>query len=272
MSAPLVTLLTDFGTADGYVAAMRGVLIRLCPQARHVTISHEIPPQDVRRGAFVLASAAPWFPPDTVHLAVVDPGVGTDRRAIVVEAGRHLHVGPDNGLFTLVLDRVPDARVFEIARRDLGPREIHPTFHGRDLFAPVAAHLAGGLPPDELGPPIDDPVRLSIEPPLVAEDRLELTVLDVDRFGNVTTNLPRGGLVAPRAGLAPRIGVPDQPPRPLARTYAESAPGGTVVLWGSSGWLEIARNRDSAAAALGLAPGDRVRLALAWGEADAGEA
>ena len=268
MPCPLVTLLTDFGTADGYVAAMRGVLYRLCPHARHVTISHEIPPQGVWRGAFVLASAAPWFPPGTVHLAVVDPGVGTDRRAIVVEAGRQVLVGPDNGLFTLVLDRAPDARVFEITRRDLGPREIHPTFHGRDLFAPAAAHLAGGLPSDELGPPVDDPVWLAIEPPVVADDRLELTVLDVDRCGNVATNLPRGALVPPRPGLVPRLGVPGQPPRRLARTYAESAPGATIVLWGSSGWLEIARNRDSAATALGLSPGDRVQLALAWSDAD----
>ncbi|GAB4222778.1 MAG: hypothetical protein Kow0062_21420 [Acidobacteriota bacterium] len=264
MDRPVVTLLTDFGTADGYVAAMRGVLCRLCPEARQVTISHEIPPQDVWRGAWVLATAAPWFPPGTVHLAVVDPGVGTDRRPIVVRAGGQTCVGPDNGLFTHVLDGDPDAAVHVIARRDLGPRRIAPTFHGRDLFAPAAAHLVRGLAPGDLGPRIDDPVRLPVEPPRVTGDALELTVLDVDRFGNVTTNLARHALVPPRAGLEPRVGLPGRPPGPLALTYAEAEPGATVVLWGSSDRLEIARNRDSAAAALGLAPGDRIRLALRW--------
>jgi len=264
MSTPLITLLTDFGTADAYVAAMRGVLLRLCPAARHVTITHEVPPQDVWRGAFVLAGAAPWFPPRTVHLAVVDPGVGTDRRAIVVASGSHLFVGPDNGLFTLVLDRDPRARVLRIDRRDLGPVRIHPTFHGRDLFAPVAARLAAGLDPGQLGPPIDDPVRLALEPARVGADRIEVTVLDVDRFGNVTTNLAPGDLVPPAPGRTPRLGLPGQPARPLARTYAEAEPGATILLWGSSGWLEIARNRDSAAEALGLGPGDRLRLSLAW--------
>ncbi|MDH3285304.1 MAG: SAM-dependent chlorinase/fluorinase, partial [Acidobacteriota bacterium] len=191
--APIISLTTDFGVSGPYVGAMRGVLLSRCPSARLVDITHRIPPHDVLAGAFVLAAAAPWFPDGTIHLAVVDPGVGGVRRALVVQTHRQLYVGPDNGLFTAILDREPRAALYAIDRSRLGLMEAHPTFHGRDLFAPVAAELASGLEPSRVGERVSDPVRgWSAGPRACGPDgSLELRVLDVDRFGNVTTDLTR---------------------------------------------------------------------------------
>ena len=169
---PIVTLTTDCGCGDYYVGAMKGAILRIAPEAQLVDISHQIPPQDVLAAAFVLRHAAREFPPGTVHLAVVDPGVGTQRRPLALQSSGHLWVGPDNGLFSFVLDRA-DSRVHEIIRRDLGRPDPSNTFHGRDLFAPLAAHLCRGLDLAAVGPPVADPVRLAESAPCKSAGRID---------------------------------------------------------------------------------------------------
>ena len=248
----LVTLLSDFGTQDGYVGAMKGVLFREHPAVRVVDLSHEVPAQDVVAGAFALAQAAPWFPPGTIHVAVVDPTVGTGRRALVIEAGGSIFIGPDNGLLTLAarldgagtatwaIDRVPESW------------SVHPTFHGRDLFARVAARLAAGAEVREFARCPVDPVRLAVPRPERRGDHWHGVVVHVDRFGNLITNLPADtvgeGLVEVEGVSAPRVS-----------TYGQVERGQLLACPSSSGHLEIAIRDGSAAATLHARRGARVR-------------
>src|SRR3954469_13196012 len=191
----LLTLLTDFGTADYYVAAVKGTVLRLAPRTTLVDVSHEVPPGDVETASFLLWAAAPSFPDRTVHLAVVDPGVGSGRRILAVRAGTGIFVAPDNGLLTPFLD---GAEVRSVERTDLflaGPGQ---TFHGRDRFAPVAAWLLRGGGEAGLGPEIADPRRLSAPPPRREPGRISGRVVHVDRYGNLVTNVPTGWLPAAR--------------------------------------------------------------------------
>jgi hypothetical protein len=264
METPILTLLTDFGLTDPYVGAMKGVVLRLAPAGTQmVDLTHEIPAHDVWTGAYTLAAAAPWYPEGTVHVAVVDPGVGSDRRAVVARTGRHLYVAPDNGLLTAIFDREQLEAVYSIDDRSLGLAPMHPTFHGRDLFAPVGARLAGGLDPALCGAPLEDPVRLYRDPPARREDgTIAATVLHVDRFGNVTTDVTPARL---------RTWYPETPEPAFAleesgdvlpwhASYAFARKGRLFVLWGSSGYLEIALNQDSAARALNVGAGSRLRF------------
>ncbi len=261
MSAPVITLTTDFGHDDPYVGAMCGAILTLAPEAKLVDISHGVPPHDIRAGAFTLASAAPYFPAGTVHLAVVDPGVGTARRGLVAETGRFFFVGPDNGLFTAVFEREPPRAIHAIERLEYGLSPIHPTFHGRDLFGPIAARLAAGtLRPAELGPAIADPVRLHPPRPAGAEGgTLELPVLHVDRFGNVTLALHEDEL---RGRALPNALTVAGAEIPLRRTYGELPAGTLLALWGSAGHLELAVCEGNAADRLGVSPGALVSVRL----------
>jgi len=257
---PLVTLTTDFGSADPYVGTVRGVLHSDCPGVQIADISLEVPPYDLLAAAYLLGAAAPWFPAGTVHLAVVDPGVGGPRRALAFASGGQLFVGPDNGLFTAIFDRatIDELRSIDAAR--WGRPVTHPTFHGRDLFAPAAAALARGVPLAEIGPEAPDPVRLPIQPPVREPGGWLLGVLHVDRFGNVATNLTRERLEA--VGDSPgALGLPgSRHPLPFRRTFGEGAGEGVFLLWGSSGYLELAVDRESAAARLDLSAGDPLEL------------
>jgi hypothetical protein len=265
MSGPTITLLTDFGTRDGYVGAVRGVLATLCPAARLADISHDVAAHDLLGGAFVLAAASRWYPDGTVHLAVVDPGVGGPRRGVVAVTDRFVFVAPDNGLLTLVLDQAPGAEVREIERLDLGLDRIHPTFHGRDLFAPLAARIAEGLDPRAVGGPVAEPVRLALERPRRDDDGgLQAAVLHVDRFGNITTNVDLDaftGLLGPveQCQLALDEGAT---PLPFVATYCEGPAGAPFLLWGSSGYLEIAVDRARADEIVPVRPGDPIRFAV----------
>ncbi len=272
---PVVTLITDFNTADGYVGAMKGVVLSICPRAQLVDITHAIPPQDVCRAAFALYNAARFFPAGTIHLAVVDPGVGTPRRPLAARVGGMTYVGPDNGLFTLVLQAHPPEMVVELQNPAYRAGEVSHTFHGRDLFAPTAAHLAAGVPLREFGPAVDDWVALPL-PPLTLRppDQVAGEVVYCDHFGNAVTNI--GVLRWEREGLALtpllndhrlalRLPADVRVERlgrrlPLCTTYGEVASGAPLALVGSSGWLEIAVRDGSAAAVLGLQPGDKVFL------------
>jgi S-adenosylmethionine hydrolase len=255
--APLVTLTTDYGAGSGFPAQLKGVLLTLMPDLRIVDLSHGVPAYDLVAGALLLEACVPTFPSHAVHLAVVDPGVGTARRGLcVVDAeGRRL-VGPDNGLFTPFLG--PGARAFELSEPALVPAPRRPTFHGRDVFAPVAAALAGGADPERLGPPVADPVRL---PWPVAEriaGQVRGVTLAVDPFGNLVTSIREEDL----AGAEVRVVLCDGRPARWVRTFGDGTPGELLALVGSGGRVEVAVREGSAAAHLHRWRGVEVRLLL----------
>jgi S-adenosyl-L-methionine hydrolase (adenosine-forming) len=249
----IVTLTTDFGTRDPYVAAMKGVILGIARDARLVDATHEIAPHDVTEGALALEAIAPWFPPGTVHLAVVDPGVGTARRGLVVVRERALFVGPDNGLFTPFLDE-GGWGAFELVAPAYRLREVSTTFHGRDVFAPAAAHLAQGVAPERLGPAVADPVRLPWPTVREATGAVAGTVLHVDRFGNLVTSI-RADAFGAWGGISVRMGGKALP---FVSTYGDLEPGQPGALVGGSGRLEIAVREGSAAVRLKASRGTPV--------------
>ena len=251
----IITLTTDFGLQDSYVAAIKAVILSLLPEARLVDISHEVPAQDVAHAAFLLKSSALLFPAGTVHLAVVDPGVGSTRRAMAIAAQDHFFVGPDNGLFTDFLG--PSSQVVLLNRPEFFRAKVSATFHGRDLFAPVAAHLARGVELSSLGAPLADPVKLPRPQPKVLPDRIVGEVIHVDRFGNLITNIT-ADLIPPHSFI--RIKGKDIPGLSL---HYQSAPAGTLLaLIGSTNLLEISLPEDSAALVLKVRPGQTVEVLL----------
>ena len=255
----IVTLLTDFGTADYFVAAMKGVVLGRAPGARLVDVTHEVPPQDIAAAAFTLLAVYREFPPGTVHVVVVDPGVGSARRAIVVSAAGQRFVGPDNGVFSHVLDREPGARAWHLDDPRHFRHPVSATFHGRDVFAPVAAALAAGAEPESLGGEVGDPVRL--EPIAVRRDpdgTVHGTVLHVDRFGNCVTTLAPGDLPAGAGAL--RLSVGGREVRELRPHYAGARSGEPFAIAGSAGFLEVSVDGASAAEMLGVRRGDPVVL------------
>jgi hypothetical protein len=254
----IITLTTDFGLADGYAAAMKGVILSRAPRATVVDLSHEIAPFDVHHAAFVLRQAAPYFPPGVVHVCVVDPGVGGPRRGLAIAAQRQLFVGPDNGVFTPFLNEA--ARVFELTNPDLWLPQAGATFHGRDLFAPTAVHLAQGLPPADCGPPVTDAVRLPAWEVRREGDAFVAAVVHVDRFGNAITGLTSERLAELGADSL-RAQLPTGEVVPLRRAYADVLPGEPLTLVGSSGLLEIAVREGSAAQRFGLTRGAPIRFA-----------
>ena len=253
---PLVTLTTDFGAGSGYPAQVKAVLLSALPEARIVDVSHEVPAFDLLAGALLLEACVPWFPREAVHLAVVDPGVGTVRRALCVvdPEGRRL-VGPDNGLLTPFLG--PGAAVRELVTGPLLPAPRSATFHGRDLFAPAAAHLARGGAPEALGPELRDPVRLPWPAAVRAGDELRGEALRADGFGNLVTSIRVADLTGPVTAAF----AGGRPAR-FVRTFGEGAPGELLALVGSGGRVELAVREGSAAAALGATRGIPVRLLL----------
>lgn len=247
-----ITLLTDFGST--YTAAMKGKILSVVPDARIVDVSTKIPSHSVREGAFLLRSVVRHFPP-AVHLGVVDPGVGTRRRGLILRAGKSYLVGPDNGLLVPAARALGKGEAFEITKAFPG---VSRTFHGRDVFAPVAAHLARGDAPDDFGVPLPNPVDLDLDNYAISEDVLSGEVLMVDGFGNVVTNIPAGAvasLLSPgtRVGLHGKI-------VPFAATYGEVEVHRPLVLVGSHDCVEISVNQGSAAETFRLKTGDRVQL------------
>jgi hypothetical protein len=260
MSAPLVTLTTDFGPGSSYVAAMKGALLARTPQARLIDLSHAIPPQDVEAAARFLCEAVPWYPGGTTHVVVVDPGVGTERAILCVEWQRQRLLVPDNGCWTpLVESSVGRPRVVEVSVARFWHHDVAPTFHGRDIFAPVAAALCNGLPPDELGQPAKSWMSISLPRPTFDGGALRGVVVAVDRFGNLlsnihTTDLHALGLTNWSAQVAGRP-VPHR-----VTTYGQAPPGTLVALVSSSGVVEIAVVNGSAAEQLGLGRGSAVEV------------
>jgi len=253
---PLVTLLTDFGTADYYVAALKGVLLSRAPGSTLVDVTHDVPPGDVETAAFLLDAAARWFPEGTVHLVVVDPGVGGDRRILAARRGGHRFVAPDNGALGAVLG---DAEAHAVRAEGLFVPGPGATFHGRDRLAPVAAHLAAGGVLEELGPAIDDPVRLDLPPPRRAAGLARGRVAHVDRFGNLVTDVPTRW-VGDRDAVVARLGGREVTRR--AGHYAEMPAGEPAWLPGSLGTVELALRGESLSRRWGLGRGEPVELAF----------
>ena len=254
MSRPIVTLLTDFGSRDGHVGAMKGVILSRGPEARLVDLAHDVAPGDVAAASFALAAAAPHFPPGTVHVAVVDPGAGTARRGLALELGAHRYVGPDNGLFAIVLADASDAPLAARALENpaLWREPVSPVFHGRDVFAPVAAHLASGGALDAVGPALARAalVGAAASEPTWSGGALRGRVVHVDRFGNLVTNVR----VAAGAARGASVEIEGRTLTVVA-TYGDAPSGALVALVGSTGRLEIAVNGGSAAERLGASVG-----------------
>jgi len=260
---PLVTFTSDFGHEDWFVGVVHGVVHEICPPARIVDLTHAIPPGDVGRASFVLEAACPDFPPGTVHLAVVDPGVGTARHALAVRARGQLFVGPDNGILEWALSD-PDAEVRALTEDHWFRHPVSRTFHGRDVFAPVAAHLACGRPLESFGPALADPVRAPRPAVRALDGGLAGCVVFVDRFGNALTNLTAEALAAafrgvPEETIVVRIG--SRSIRGLARSYGDAPIGTLLAIVGSSGRLEIAQVGGNAATRFGFGEGDPVVVA-----------
>jgi S-adenosylmethionine hydrolase len=259
MAIPIITLTTDFGTRDPWVGIMKGVILGICPDARLVDLTHEIAPQDVLEAAMALDSATRFFPEGTVHLGVVDPGVGGSRHPMAARAGGHLFVGPDNGLFTFSLERAGrDGVVVRLEAPEYRLIPLSRTFHGRDLFAPAAAHLAAGLALERLGPSLADPVLLPVPRARRDGNMIVGEVIAADRFGNLVTSVTEkdmqtlGGPTAVEMGSR-SVGSPRE-------SYADARVGEPAAIIGSAGRLEIFVRGGSAAATLGASRGTAVRV------------
>jgi S-adenosylmethionine hydrolase len=258
MSRPVIALLTDFGLRDHYVGTMKGVALGICPDAALVDISHEVPPHDVVAGARELAAAYRYFPAGTIFLIVVDPGVGSLRRGIALEAGDYRFVAPDNGVVSAVLDETPARKIVELTERRYARPTVSRTFEGRDRFAPAAAWLAKGIELSALGRPAVAVQRLDLPRAEASEGGLKGTVMRVDRFGNLVTNIDRRTFDRVAAGSALEIRAGGQPVPRVVSTYADVEPGGVCALFGSTDHLEIAVNGGSAADALKIGRGAAV--------------
>jgi S-adenosylmethionine hydrolase len=258
MSRPIITLTTDFGTTDSYVPAMKGVILGLCPEASLVDICHDVEPQAVRQAAFLLSTAVPYFPPDTIHLVVVDPGVGSERRPIVVKTGRASYVAPDNGVLSLVLDREPARMAIQLTDPRYRLPEVSATFHGRDIFAPAAAHLAKGTELAQMGPSFSPSQLVTLPGPFSLPQHKGAwrgEILHIDHFGNLVTSFQ---ISDSQSRLAVTVGR--QRIEPLHHTFADVDRGQMLIYKGSSGYLEVAMREGNAAAKLGVHIGDPVQV------------
>lgn len=243
----IVTLLTDFGAKDAYVGAMKGAILEICPEAIIIDISHEVARHNVLEGAFILSQASPYFPEGSVHLAVVDPGVGTERRRIIVKGSRSLYVGPDNGVLSLAAEKEGVVKVFEIKNEKFMLPHPSRTFEGRDIFAPTAAYLARGVDIEEFGPEIKGFTGFSIPKPEKWSKKLRGEIIHTDNFGNITTNIPEDMFGEFAEGKSIKVSIGKISKNcPLCRAYGEVSAGSPLIIPGSSGFIEVAVNQGSA--------------------------
>ncbi len=276
MARPVITLTTDFGTADPFVGTMKGIILGINPEASVVDITHEVPPQDIHAGAFLFDAAHQYFPPGAIHVLVVDPGVGTGRRPLLVVSPTARFVGPDNGLLSYLYAEagapIPPGESFEDGESPLpdGWRAYHltnhqywhhplsSTFHGRDIFAPVAAYLSTGVPPEAMGAAVDTVTAFVVPRPVERDGKLVGCVLQVDRFGNLVTSIQASLLFSADADIV--IDVGGHEVQGLAGSYQEGTP--LLAIIGSHGYLEICAANSNASQMLGLGVGDEVRVGL----------
>jgi S-adenosyl-L-methionine hydrolase (adenosine-forming) len=259
MTRPILTLTTDFGLTDHFAGTMKGVILGICPAAQIVDISHGVTPFEIAEGAYLIAQAWRYFPKKTVHVVVVDPGVGTARRPILVEAGGHYFLGPDNGVLSMVYLH-EKSKVRHVTNQKYFRHPVSQTFHGRDIFAPVGAHLAAGVPPARIGKLMQDYLKPEFEKPHRAGKRTWIgRILKIDRFGNIVTNFH----VSDFGDLATRnfsLALGPQEVTALARNYAECAAGELCLILGSSGYYEVSLREGSAAKHIKCEPGAAIEL------------
>ena len=263
-SGRIVTLLTDFGLRDHFVASMKGVMLGLNPDLTLVDISHLVPPQDIRTGAFLLGQAYDSFPPGTIHLVVVDPGVGTERRVLAATAGGYFFVAPDNGILSYV-QKADDFHAYEVTADHYYRKPVSSTFHGRDIFAPVAAWISRDIPLQQLGNELAEPVMMQIPTPArVKEGLIQAAIMAVDHYGNMITNLTPGHLPEfdPAQPLPFKILAGKQEITAYHVNYGEAKQGEVFIIEGSTGHIEISMRGTSAAAALGLKAGSPIGVLL----------
>lgn len=281
-SDPIITLLTDFGEQDGFVGTMKGVILGIVPHAQLVDFSHLIAPQAVRQAAFVLMTSTPFFPEGAVHLVVVDPGVGSERRPVAVRTERASYVAPDNGVLSFVLSQIDTYDAVELRNPNYRLSDVSNTFHGRDVFSPAAAHLAAGVPLEELGPSISDLRTLPLPKLEIERDRIKGEVLNVDRFGNVRTSIlyleregremlllrpffaTDGGQIGVKrfSAARARIVVGSLTIEAISNTFSDVEIGAPVAYVGSERGLEVALNQGDLAGEFSIQPGDPVEVFL----------
>lgn len=258
----IITFLSDFGTKSSYVAQMKGVANDIAPQVKCVDISHDISPYNIRMGAFILRSASPFFPQGTIHVAIVDPGVGTNRRGIVVVTKYQIFIGPDNGLLIPAAHEFGNYLVYEITNTELQRTLISNTFHGRDIFTPVAAHLLTGIPFHQIGPQIDDYIDLRLEPAIRVGERFDASVIFIDEFGNIITNVEYGQIQdLAQLGKELLLKFGKRKIRLIfTNSYGFVQPGKAIAIIGSSGYLEISINQGNAMQILNISQEDNFIL------------
>jgi len=258
---PIITLTTDYGSSDHLVGAIKGVILKINPDAKVVDICHNVMPYDILDGALTIAHAYSYFPPRTIHLVVVDPGVGTERRPILVSADQHYFVAPDNGVLSMVYEKEPRITIRHVTSEHYFLNPVSNTFHGRDVFAPVAAWLSKNWQTASFGDEITDYVRFSIPKPKLSGQELKGVVLRIDNFGNLITNLtPEDWAQIVQPGGKFKIVLGNKEIRQLAQNYAHGAPRDAFAIVGSSGFLEISVNKGSAARTLGVQRGAEVTV------------
>jgi S-adenosylmethionine hydrolase len=261
---PLISLLTDFGSLDPFVGEMKAVILSICPETRIIDLTHQVQKFDVRLGSFLLAGAVSYFPSGTIHVGVVDPGVGSNRRAIVVQSRRAVYVGPDNGLLIPAAQREGILHVYELTNRSFMRNEISATFHGRDVFAPAAAHLACGKMPRECGPEISDYIQPSYSQPTFDGKTITCEVLHIDGFGNIVTNVSNH-VESLELEFGDKVSLAIKKkriPARFVRTYSDLKREEFGILFGSHGFLEIACREDSAAGRVRVRIGSVVHVGV----------
>ena len=259
LRVPPITLLTDFGTADYFVGAVKGVILSINPDAAIVDITQEIPPQDIEAAAFTLLAAWSSFPAGTIHVAVVDPTVGSSRRPILIQAREQFFVGPDNGVFSYVCEQT-SAQIFHLNNAKYFRHAVSPTFNGRDVFAPVAAALSTGIEPEKLGTKINDYVRLPSLKPEISHGKIKARIIHIDRFGNCVTNITPAELTGEKIKAGVKLSVKGKLVKSFRSFFAEETGGRDKIfaIWGSAGFLELAASGESAAKILNVQRGDSV--------------
>jgi hypothetical protein len=260
MKNPVITLLTDFGTRDYYLASMKGVILGINPRCVLIDITHQVSQHDIREGAFILANAYSYFPKGTTHLAVVDPGVGGLRKPVLLVTQHYCFVGPDNGLFTVITQKESVKQIIALDQQKYHLSKVSTTFHGRDIFAPVAAYLSLGIKPNALGHKIDSLGRLGFEGPFIKEGKLLGEILHVDTFGNVVSNIDEGRFLRFIQGRPFVIRAGRKTIRSLKKAYWEGKKGELVALFGSGGFLEISVREGNAEKVLKAKRGDPITI------------
>lgn len=257
----VITLTTDFGLRDYYVSAMKAVMLGIAPEARLIDVSHDIPSQDIMAGSWVLKNSAMLFPSNTVHTVVIDPGVGTERHPIALQVEDQYFVGPDNGIFSLLTSDI-DYTAVRLTKQEYLRDSPSNTFHGRDIFAPAAAHLSRGVPLEELGEPLDELVSYRWMQPIADKDGVQGTIIHIDKFGNLITNIPEALIKEMVESKKVKIYVGNVILNDISNTFGAVAEGEPVAYIGSAGMLEVGINKGDAEEMLGVQKGTQISIVL----------